>query len=183
MATEKTLLTADDLFRMPDDHMWHELVRGELRTMAPPGAEHGWLSVEVATALQNFVKPRRLGWVLSETGFHIFQDPDTVRAPDAAFVAAHRFPEGRLPQNFPRLAPDLVVEVLSPGDTRREIEEKVADWLEAGVRLVWVVRPSARTLAVHAPGAASVVLTPDDVLDGAEVLPGFSYNVRDLFGD
>ena len=184
MATEKALLTADDLFRLPDDHMRHELVRGELRTMPPAGAEHGWIASEIGSMVRDFVRAHNLGWVFAaETGFHIFGDPDTVRAPDVAFVASGRFPGGRLPRNFARLAPDLVVEVVSPGDTRSEVEEKVGDWLEGGARLVWVVRPAARTVNVSSPSTRPVLLTEGDGVDGRDVLPGFVQPVRRLLGD
>jgi Uma2 family endonuclease len=183
MATEKTLLTADDLLRMPDDEMRHELVRGELRTMPPAGFEHGWVAGRAFLLLSQFVDVHRSGWVLAaETGFHIFRDPDTVRAPDVAFVAARRIPAGNLPRSFPQLAPDLVVEVVSPGDTNREVESKVDDWLEAGVRLAWVVHPARRTATVYGPDLEPSVLGEADDLDGGDVLPGFTCSVRELFG-
>src|SRR4051794_26210352 len=121
MTQEKTLLTADQLFEMPDDGMRHELVRGELRTMPPAGAEHGWIAFNAARIVGNHVITNQLGWVFAaETGFRIFRDPDTVRAPDVAFVGAARFPEGRPPIRFAELAPDLIVEVVSPSDSANE---------------------------------------------------------------
>jgi Uma2 family endonuclease len=183
MATKKTLVTADDLLHMPDDDMRHELVRGELRTMPPAGGEHGWIAGLTFKLISDFVDARRLGWTFAaETGFHIARNPDIVRAADVAFVSSGRFATGHPPREFPDLAPDFVVEVMSPGDSNREVEEKVRDWLDAGVRLVWIMRPARRTLAVHTASSDVRVLQETDVVDGGNVLPGFSCPVRDLFG-
>jgi Uma2 family endonuclease len=182
MATEKTLVTADELLRLPADGRRHELVRGELRTMAPAGGEHGIVSGQAARLLGNHVVPNQLGYVLgAETGIRLARDPDTVRAPDAAFIAAGRLPSGRPPAGYFELVPDLVVEVVSPADTAREVEEKVHEWLSAGARLVWVIHPSTRSVTVYRSLADVRVLTEDVQLDGADVLPGFACAVRELF--
>lgn len=182
MTTEKTLLTADDLFNLPDDGMRHELVKGELYTMPPAGQLHGIVAMRFARVLANFVIPRGLGEVFAaETGFWIERGPDTVRAPDVAFVAAERFPEGPVSERFGEIVPDLLAEVVSPGDTRREVEEKVQNWLEAGARMVLVLRPRPRTVTVYRSMADVTVLTEDDVFDGANVLPGFTCPIRELF--
>ncbi len=182
MAAEKTLITADDLLRLRDDGMRHELVRGELRTMPPAGEEHGIVAGEAFGLIRDFVRPRRLGYVFAaETGFFLEHAPDLVRAPDVAFVAAGRF-EGRRPsRRFSDLVPDLVVEVVSPYDTATEVEEKVLDWLNAGVRLVWVVHPSTRSVTVYQSRIEIRLLTAGEELSGGEVLPGFTCQVRDLF--
>jgi Uma2 family endonuclease len=175
-------MTADELFRMPDDNMRHELVRGKLTTMPPAGWEHGMVSVKFGSLLLQHVEANKLGYVCgAETGFKIFSKPDTVRAPDAAFIAAGRFPPGPMPRNYPAMAPDLVVEVMSPGDTAREVREKVQDWLEAGARLVWTASLRARSVTEYRPGAEPRVLEGDDLLDGGDVVPGFTCGVRDLF--
>ena len=182
MALEKKLFTAEDLLRMPDDGMRHELVRGELRTMPPAGEEHGIVAGHICILLGQHVLPRGLGVVFAaETGFFLEHDPDHVRAPDVAFVAAARF-QGRQPsRRYSDLVPDFLVEVVSPYDTAREVEEKVQDWLRAGVRLVWVVHPSTRSVTVYRSFTDVRVFTEDDELDGADVLPDFTCRVRDLF--
>jgi Uma2 family endonuclease len=175
-------MTADELWRMPDDGQRHELVKGELRTMPPAGLEHGIIVLKLSRAIGNYVEAKRLGVAAgAETGFLIARDPDTVRAPDMAFVSATRVPQP-LPKAFPHLAPDLAVEVLSPSDTVYEVEEKVEEWLEAGTLLVWVVNPRRRTITVHRPGRAPQVLTADGELDGEDVLPGFRQRVGGIFG-
>jgi Uma2 family endonuclease len=182
MTTEKTLVTADELLRMPADGSRHELVLGELRTMPPAGGEHGIVAAEAAGRLRDYVRPRHLGYVVAaETGFRLARDPDTVRAPDAAFIAAGRLPGGRPAAGFFELIPDLVVEVVSPFDTAREVQEKVHEWLRAGVRLVWVIYPSTRSVTAYRSLEDVRVLTEDAQLDGADVLPGFACVVRDLF--
>ena len=182
MAVEHTLMTAEELLRLPDDGLRHELVRGELRTMSPAGFEHGSVTARVHVALWNFVDPRGLGQVVvGEVGFRLTNDPDTVRAPDVAFVRAERLREIGRPRGYWPGAPDLVVEVISPHDLYTEVDEKVAEWLEYGARLVLVVNPRRRTVAVHRPGQPVRILTEDDALDGEDVVPGWLLPVRDLF--
>lgn len=183
MTTETKLLTADELLRLPDDEKRHELVRGVLLTMAPAGGEHGYIAGRFFGAIRDYVERHRLGYVFAaETGFKLTQDPDTVRAPDVAYVAAGRFPEGRLPTGFPELVPDLVVQIVSPSDTAAQVQEKVHDWLQAGTRMVLVAYPSTRSITVYRSLEQVRVLTEDDQLDGADVLPGFTCPVRQLFG-
>ena len=135
MTTTLQRSTASELFEMPDDGFRYELVKGELRRMSPSGGEHGATVVNITLLLGQHVKADKLGICFgAETGFKIASDPDTVRAPDVAFIRRERIPESGLPRKFWPGAPDLAVEVLSPGDTRREVDEKVADWLEAGAR-------------------------------------------------
>jgi len=128
------------------------------------------------------VLPRELGDVLSaEAGFVIFPDRETVLAPDVAFVRAGREPQGEACWHVARLAPDLVVEVLSPSDRAQDMQAKVALYQEARVPLVWVVDPRAQTVTVFAPGQAPVVLTATGTLGGGDVLPEFQVPVAELF--
>jgi Uma2 family endonuclease len=178
---KKTLMTAYDLFFMPDDGNRHELVKGELRTMPPAGGLHGSISSRLDHRLRTHAEAHGLGEVFgAETGFYLARNPDVVRAPDVAFVAAGRFPGGRLPVGFPELAPDLVAEVVSTQSTQ-DVKEKVQEWLEAGVRLVWALHASSRTVRAYRPGIEFCVLSADDELDGEDVLPGFRCRVGDLF--
>ena len=181
VAVERRLITADDLLRLPDDGMRHELVEGELRTMAPPGWQHGKFSMRAAVSLSNYVEPRGLGQVVGEVGFLLTSNPDTVRGPDAAFVARDKIVATDEPTGYWLGAPDLVVEVISPNDVYKEVDEKVAEWLAHGVRLVFVVNPRHRTVAVHRPNQPVRILTEDDTLDGEDVVPGWSLPVRALF--
>ena len=174
-------MTAEELFELPDDHMRHELVEGELRTMPPAGERHGWVAMAVGSKIFDHVERQGLGRVYAaETGFVLRRAPDSVRAPDVAFVAADRVP-GSNSRGFAELAPDLVLEVVSPSDRASELAEKAAMWLDAGVRVVWVVDPQARLAAVHHPGGLVTVLRQDGVLEGEDVLPGFRLPLAPLF--
>jgi len=174
-------MTAEELLELPDDGMRHELVEGELRTVTPAGFEHGRVALRVGARILDHVEHHGLGEVLAaETGFVLGRAPDTVRAPDVAFVAAERVPDGG-GWGFGELAPDLVVEVVSPWDRASEVSAKAAMWLDAGVRLVWVVDPQARLATVHHPGGQDTVLREDGVLDGEGVLPGFRLSLASIF--
>ena len=182
MAVSTKLMTADELLMLPDDGKRYELIEGVLNEMSPAGAAHGFVALNVAVVLQQFVQSRGLGVAFAaETGFVLSTDPDTVRAPDAAFVAAERLPTGNLPTGYLRLAPDLVVEVVSPSDTASELQSKVCTWLDAGCRLVWVVYPGTRSVTVYRSRENVRVLTEEDTLDGGPVFEGFSAEVRELF--
>jgi Uma2 family endonuclease len=177
-------LTAEQFFELPDDARWRrELVEGEVRVMSPAGFAHGAVATKVVRHLDVFVSEQGLGIVLSsETGFTIARDPDTVRAPDAAFVRADRVPPPEARAGFAELAPDLVVEVVSPNDRATDVLAKTVEWLTAGVRTVWVVDPALRTVTVHRPDGSATVMRGDGAeLDGEDVLPGFRLRLSDLF--
>jgi Uma2 family endonuclease len=158
-----------------------ELVRGELVMMSPAGFDHGWIAGNIALALGGFVKPRSLGMVVTaETGFRIASDPDTVRAPDVAFVRADRVPPGGV-KGFFEGPPDLAVEVVSPNDRASEVTAKVQNWLQAGCAAVWVVDPENRTVMAYRSPSEIVMLSLADTLTGGEVLPGLSVPVGELF--
>ena len=182
MAVERRLMTADELLKLPEDGMRHELVRGELRTMSPTGFEHADVTSVIDGSLGPFVRARRLGRVLTgEPGFLLTVDPDTVRAPDVAFISRERVQEvGRVRGYVPGV-PDLAVEVISPNDLYAEVAKKVAEYLEHGTRLVLVVNPRRLDVSVHRPDQPVRVLTIDDAIDGEDVVPGWSLPVRELF--
>lgn len=178
----KTLFTAEELERLPDNDRRFELVDGKLYEMPPAGARHGDIAMEIGALLRAHVRANRLGRVFAaETGFVLRHDPDTVRTPDAAFVAEERIPAEGPPDSYFDLAPDLAVEVVSPGDRARQIRDKVQDWLRSGTRLVWVIYPSRRTVIVHRARQEQVTLSEGDTLDGGEVVPGFECRVNELF--
>ena len=180
--TETKLVTADELLMMPDDGFRYELVKGELKRMSPTGDEHGRVTMELAYALYQYVKLNNLGRVYAaETGFKLESDPDTVRAPDIAFVSMERIQAAGRIQGYRGGAPDLAVEVLSPGNTKREMAEKVKDYFAAGARLVWIVNPRLKTVAVYRSLSDIVTLTEKDMLDGGGVVPGFQIPVAEIF--
>ena len=174
-------MTAEELFRLPDDNCRHALVRGELQRMAAAGFRHGAVIMNVAVPLGHHVKAHGLGVVCgAETGFVLARDPDTVLDPDVAFVRRERIPASGLPATFWEGAPDLAVEVTSPGDTRREVADKVASWLAAGTRLVCVVDSKRAEITIHEPDGLPRRLAGSDVLDGEPLFPGFRLPVTDI---
>lgn len=182
MRTRKATLTAEELLRLSTTGRRYELVKGELFEMPLAGGRHGSVAMQIGTALGSYVWANELGEVFAPgTGFIVRRDPDTVRAPDAAFVAKERLPRGELPHGYLEMVPDLAVEVVSPGDSAREVREKVADWMGAGVRLLWAIDPAARSVTVYRSTDDFDVLSEDDTLDGGLVIPGFSANINDLF--
>jgi Uma2 family endonuclease len=183
MSVEQKLMTAADLLRLPRGRARHELVRGELRTMPPGGWEHGREGADVLVSLANHARDHALGGVTGgDTGFLLTTNPDTVRAPDVGFVRRERVPARGSHRGYFLGAPDLAVEVISPNDLYTEVDEKVAEWLEHGTRLVFVVNPRRRTVAVHRADGSVRILTVEDVLDGEDVVPGWTLPVRDIFG-
>ena len=182
MPTLSQLVTAEDLLRLPDDGFRYELVRGELRKMAPAGPRHGRIAINVTTPLDQHVRAHNLGVVYAaETGFKLASNPDHVRAPGVAFVRQERVAAvGDVEEYWPG-APDLAVEVISPSDTYAKVEKKIFDWLDAGTRLVIVVNPRRRVVTVYGSWADISVLTEDDTLDGGSVVPGWSLPVREIF--
>lgn len=170
---QPALVTADELMHvyMPDKRM--ELVRGVLLVRELPGFRHGRVTAELFVRLDAHVRASALGRVYPEVGFKLASDPDTVRGPDIAFIKQDRLPDPE-PPGFADFAPDLAVEVLSPGDRPGQVLAKVADWLSAGSRLVWVIDPVRRVARVYRHDGTETVLAESEALDGEDVVPGFS---------
>jgi len=183
MVQQAPLLTADELWCMPDDgYHRYELDRGRLLTMTPAGTLHSAVALRLGGALLNYVDASKAGVVVgADSGFKLESDPDTVRAPDVAFIARNRIPVEGLPSKFWMGAPDLAVEVLSPSDKRPHVDRKIAQYLELGVRQVWFVEPSHRRVTVFRPDRSPAVLHEADTLDGGDLLPGFQYPLSRLF--
>ena len=175
-------LHAEDLPYATQEEGLCELVAGGVVREPPPGEEHGWIAGNVFGPLWWFVREHRLGRVYStEAGFVLARDPDTVRAPDVAFVSKERLEtEVRLGPYFEG-APDLAVEVLSPGNRQAELRAKIRELLSAGSGAVWVIDPPSRTLTVHRPDHLPETLTGADIVDGGSLLPGFRLPVREIF--
>lgn len=149
--------------------------------MTPAGFEHGRIVMNISGPLHLYLKQNPLGIVAgAETGFQIARNPDTVRAPDVAFVRAQRVPSSPVPGYFEG-PPDLAVEVLSPGDRASEVLAKVGDWLDAGCRSVWVVDPRTRTVSVYRGPSQVIILHDSELISDEELLPGFRVRVAELF--
>ena len=176
----KRRMTARDLERMPDDGFRYELVNGEIRQMPPPGGEHGDRAMRVSIPFGYYVYTHNLGIVLAaETGFKI--DNYNVRAPDFAFVSKERVEQYGIPKGYFPFAPDLAVEVVSPGDTKKEVQEKAEWWLAVGTRLVWVVDPKRTIVIAYYMDGSVTEYKVGDTLDGVDVVPGFKLAVKDIF--
>ena len=182
MATVIHQITAEELLNMPSDGFRYELIKGMLIQMSPAGKKHGKVAVRITAPLEQYVHSNRLGEVYAaETGFKIASDPDTVRAPDVAFVGRERVEQIGDIDGFLPGSPDLAVEVVSPGDSYAEVEEKVLDWLDAGARIVIVVTPRKKTVTVYRSRTDIKVLTETDSLSGEDVVPGWVLPLKDLF--
>ncbi len=168
------LVTAEELLAVPDDGQRRELVRGEVVTMAPAGMRHGAWGDRLGWRLAQHVYEHGLGLTFSaETGFVLSRGPDTVRCADASFVAAGRLDDADA-AGFVPLAPDLVLEVVSPSDRQSQVTAKVMEWLDAGVTVVWVLWPESRRLQVWRSADDIVTLGADDTLTCEDLLPGFA---------
>ena len=181
-ATATKPMTAQELLDMPDDGFRHELVRGALIKMAPAGHMSSFYGLSIGAELWAFVRANRLGRVYgADGGFILATNPDTVLAPDASFVRQECVEAvGDATGYFPG-APDLVVEVISPSDRYTEVEEKVAEWLNAGAQMVVVVNPRGRTVKVHRSLTDVVTLTEADTLRGGDVVPGWQLPIANIF--
>jgi Uma2 family endonuclease len=176
-------LTAEEFARLPEpaDGSKQELVRGEVVTMPPPGIRHGIVQTNVVCLIQPFARSRKLGRVTVESGVITEEDPDTVRGPDVAFWGIQALPAGPVPVGYADVPADLVVEVLSPSDSRRAVVRKVNEYLASGSRMVWVVDPDDRNVAVYREAGEGRILWEDATISGEDVLPGFACKVAEFF--
>jgi Uma2 family endonuclease len=175
------LMTADELLRVYLPGKRTELIHGRLVVHDPGDARHGAVANRIAYRITAHVEAHDLGRVYAaETGFRLESDPDTVRAPDVAFITRDRVPEVE-PIGYPPWAPDLAVEVLAHDDHPADTLAKVAQWLKAGVRLVWVVDSIRRTGRVYRADGSESLLGKDGTLEGEDVLPGFRCALVELW--
>jgi Uma2 family endonuclease len=175
-------MTVEDLDVMPDDGFNYELQAGLLVSEPAPGFRHGRIMAAIAEILRAHVRQQRLGVVLAgDSGFVLAREPDTVRGPDVAFVSRARFERSGDTVKAFAGAPDLAVEVLSPSTTPADMHAKVADYLAAGTRCVWVVDPEARTVTVYESLLWPRRLGEDEMLEGNDVVPGFRVCVGEIF--
>jgi Uma2 family endonuclease len=181
--TTATYVTADELLDLPTGMgKRYELVAGELRVMSTSGWRHGEVAAIIASLLGTFIRERKLGRSFgAETGFLLKRNPDTVRAPDFAFIARDNLPEIEPAEAFWPGVPDLAVEVVSPGDTSGELADKIDEWLAAGCTSVWIVDPKLQTVTIYHSRTNIIVKTAGETLQDATVVPGFSCVVDEFF--
>jgi Uma2 family endonuclease len=179
MTTATQLITAEQLLRLSGEGHY-ELVKGELFTMSPSGEEHGAITVKISSRLNDFVEAHQLGIVYgAETGFKLESDPDTVLAPDVAFIRREKIT--KLSKGYRTGAPDLAVEVISPDESKRKIEQRTTRWLRGEASVVWNVYPESRTVTVHRLNADPKVLLEKDELTDDEIVPGFRLPLLQIF--
>jgi len=179
---EKKTWTAEDLLALTSDENHYEIVKGELIKMVPASARHGKFASRLVHALASCMGEHDLGQVYTaEPGFQLEAKPLTIRAPDVAFVRRERIPPEGEPEGYWAIAPDLVVEIVSPSETAEDVHQKVADYLRAGTRLLWLVYPVSQAVMEYRPPMEARQLTVEDDLDGGEVVPGFRYPLKQLF--
>ncbi len=182
MTQQKTLLTADDFFRLYSHKDGrYELVDGEVVEMAPVNRVHGRTAANIATAFNNYSRRRGAGWAEVEVGYRVRSGPDTVRGPDVSFILATRGYEDGQDTGFVPGAPDIAIEVVSPSNTAAEVERKVREYLTAGAQRVWAVYPSSRSVAVHRADGTTSTYSGSDVITDEELLPGFFLPLAEIF--
>jgi Uma2 family endonuclease len=179
------LLTAADLAvlptRLPTGDVKYELDDGRLAVMSPPGFRHGRVVLRIAAQLLLQGEQRGHGEACDECGVILRRNPDRVIGTDGAFIAAKALPAKVSPEGYLETIPSIVVEVRSKNDTGPEVEAKVREYLAAGVELVWVADPDARTVTAHRPNQPPQVFAAADTLTADPVIPGFAAPVAELF--
>jgi Uma2 family endonuclease len=174
-------ITAEEFWRLPGSGKYRSLVRGEVVETMPPGGLHGIVASEIVVRLHTWARGGPRGHVGVESGFLLTRNPDTVRGPDVFYVGPERTPDAGVPETYWEVAPDLAVEVVSPGEGADDVREKVRDYLAAGTRLVWVVYPRTREVVVHTPDSLSRAYGEGDTLEAFDALQGFTCAVAELF--
>lgn len=182
-AVASSLLTVEEFARLPEpmDGSREELVRGVIEKMPMPRFRHGKLQLRIGSRLSAFVDAHHLGQVATETGVVTEHDPDTVRGPDVAFWSAERLPLDADVEIYPEVAADLCVEIRSPSERPKRVRQKLREYFACGVRMVWVIDPEERTVAVYREPTQGRLLSEDATLSGEDVLPGFECRVGELF--
>lgn len=181
MATTQQITIAD-VERNPPDGNW-ELIDGEIVPVNPTSYRAARVTARIVRLLDEYAETHKLGEVVGpDGGFVIFPDENTLVAPDVSFVASHRVPLSVDQEHFARLAPDLLVEVMSPSDRMTDALRKIALYQEAGVTVIWLVEPGPRTISVFQPDHPPRRLAGDEIITAEALLPGFQMTVEDLIG-
>ena len=182
MTTKPKLITADELLELYSKGVRGELIQGVLCETLPAGGQHGKIAAIIISILMNFIRPQRLGTVVgADAGVLLDRSTNLVREPDVAFFSVNKLALDAVVTGYYEMAPDLVVEIASPGDTNVQSHDKARMWLSFGVPMVWEVLPGRRSVNVHQLNRSIAALEEDDTLGGGEVLPGFSCQVREIF--
>jgi Uma2 family endonuclease len=184
MATALEFITADEFLRMPDNGQPMELERGRIVMMSRPGGRHGWICNRVGRSFGDFADDHDLGFVFNnDSGVVTERDPDSVRGPDVAYFSYARMPkESGPPEGYPAVAPEIIVEVLSPNDRWSTMLRRVSEFLSAGTLVVCVLDPRRRQARLYFADAAEITLAEQDEITFPEILPGFAARVADLLG-
>lgn len=178
---DKVLLTGDDLLNMPATDEHHELIEGELITMPPPGSPHAEIGANFVIVLGLYKRQFNNGRVLIESGYYTRGDNHTVRAPDAAFISYARLPAEQSLEGYLTVAPELILEVISPNDSAKDVEAKVLEWLEFGVAMVLLAYPDTQRIHVYTAPEEVKIYKRTDTISGGDVLPGLEIKVQDIF--
>jgi Uma2 family endonuclease len=175
------LITGEELARMGDLGRC-ELIDGRIVRMTPTGYRHGEVEARIAEALATFVRPRKLGRVLTgEVGLYTRRNPDRVRGADVLFISNERYAQRTPGLAYLDVAPELVIEVLSPGDHAAEVQAKVREYLVVGITEVWVADPESSRISIHRSSTDVRVLGEADRLEAGTILPGFEMAVAEVF--
>jgi len=182
IAENAKLLTAEEMFDLPQNERKAELIKGEIIYMAPTGGVHGVIGIRLGWRLGQYVEQNDLGVVCAaETGFVLEREPDTVRTPDVSFISKDKIPETGIPEKYWNIPPELAVEVLSPSECMSDVLDKVNEYFQAGTKIVWVIVPKTETVIVYRPDGSVKRLTKDDEVDGEDVVTGFRCPINEIF--
>jgi Uma2 family endonuclease len=181
-STSDRPMTAEDLMALPDDGTRYELSRGVLICMSPAAYWSGKIGGRIARKMGNFAEEHGLGECgVPDTGFRLSRNPDTVREPDVWFIRSDRLPTREAESEYFDGPPDIAGEVISPTDRFEDVMRKVRDYLDAGTRLVWAFDPGPRTTLVFRPDGSFAFVDEDGILDGEDVLPGFTLPLKEIW--
>jgi Uma2 family endonuclease len=181
-ATSTALMTAEELMQLPDDGFRYELINGELKKMPPPGPPHGRIAFRLSSALGPFISEHELGEGFTEIGFKLTSNPDTVLAPDLAFLTNECFAKGRDREGYWLGAPDLAVEVLSPSDRPGKVKQRISRWFSLGAKQLWIVDPKHSTVSVYRSESDVTTFSGSDYLEAQDLFPGFRISLDKIFG-
>jgi len=182
MSTSTTLMTAEELMQLPRGYYRAELINGELITMPVPGLPHGRIALLLGASLLQFVLDHDLGEVYDYSGYQLTVNPDTVLGPDIAFISKQRLKEMGGVEGYLPGAPDLAVEVLSPGDRPGKVNKKIALYFGSGTRQVWIVDHKHRKATVYRSESDTTIFSGPDYLESQDLFPGFRLSLDRIFG-
>ncbi len=175
------LLSADDYWRSPGGTSSSELITGEVIHVMPPGAEHGRIVLRLGVKLLEWAESTNAGYIGTEAGYLLANNPDTLRGPDLSYVRAERIPASGIPRAFWNLAPDVAIECVSPNEPAAYVREKIRDYLDAGTLLVWTIYPTTREVIVHTPDGHAQDYSENETLEFPAIMPGFRCLVGEIF--